>query len=391
MAGKDGCAAVTEQEQQEALALLKDFLAIPTVNSVDDEGALARHIARCIQNAGIPCTLQAIDGKRSNVVAELEGASPETVVLCGHLDTVPYGNLDEWDTPPSEPVLSGNRLFGRGASDMKSGLAAMVFALVKLAREGVRPQSCLRFIGTADEEKTGLGAQAAVAGGLMRGAKALLIAEPTNGDLGTAGKGCLWLRFRVQGNTAHAAYPAEGSSAVEGALKIRDAVRAYAERFSAPLLGGPTVTITGIHAGIANNMVPDACDLLLDIRTVPGMEHPAFFRHLETVLEQLRTGSPACRAELEVLGDRIPVGVPEGHPLVRAFTGLVQRAAGETPGLTGIHFFSDASILVRDCPDIPVLLFGPGDQRLAHKPNESVDIGLYFKAIDVYYEACRQL
>ena len=162
------------------------------MNGADNEGAVAEFIANYLKEKHIDAFVQQIDETHANIIAKLEGKSSETVVWNGHLDTVPYGNTEEWNTDPSIPVERNGRIYARGASDMKSGLAAMVYLLGEIGESGEKPEQTILFLGTCDEEKSGLGAEKILEEIDLSSGSLLLIGEPTGCKLGVAQKGCIW-------------------------------------------------------------------------------------------------------------------------------------------------------------------------------------------------------
>ena len=143
-----------------AVELLKELLTIRSVNGRDDEGAVAEYLCKYFEQSGISAHIQRIDATHANVLAELEGESDDAPIFWnGHLDTVPYGDTGEWKTDPAVPVERDGFLYGRGASDMKSGLAAMVYALCEYKKSGRPVPHTIHFLGTCDEEKGGIGAR----------------------------------------------------------------------------------------------------------------------------------------------------------------------------------------------------------------------------------------
>ena len=235
--------------KKDAVDLLKQVLEIPSVNSKDEEGAVAEFLARYFQEHGVEASVQRIDATHANVIAFVPGIDEtRTVIWNGHLDTVPYGNVDEWDTDPSKAVEKDGKLFARGTSDMKSGLTAMVYALCHL--DG-KPACNIQFLGTCDEEKNGLGAEMVLKESKMADAEWMLVGEPTGMKLGVAQKGCLWLEICINGKTGHGAYPKEGANAVACAVRIANAVQEYVEQFEHELLGASTAQITMIQGGVA--------------------------------------------------------------------------------------------------------------------------------------------
>lgn len=360
---------------------LKKVLSIPSVNGVDDERNIARFLVDYLKECGVDAMLQEIDSKHANVIAVLEGKTDGKVIWNGHLDTVPYGKLSQWHTDPSEPVKKNGCIYARGASDMKSGLAAMVYTLGNMKQKGHVPAKTIYFFGTCDEEKGGLGAARIVEEAWMEDASLLLIGEPTGCALGVAQKGCIWTRLKLYGKTSHGAYPEEGINAVEYGIRIFQAFKPRVEQHEHLLLGNATVQITEINGGIAPNMTPDTAEMVFDIRTVPGMEEAEVLAWLEEACDTCRvlTGQK-LKVEIEVLNHRIPIGIDSSHPWVKKFEWELNCEYASSKK-TGINYFTDASILVQDTPEIPVLLLGPGEPGMAHQPNEYVEIDQYLRYI----------
>lgn len=376
--------AMTEQEKREARELLEQVLAIPTVNGVSKEIDLARHLETYFKGYGISAWVQPLDEKRGNLIAEVEGKNREiTVIWNGHLDTVPYGSREEWESDPQTPVLREGRMYARGASDMKSGLAAMVSALCQMKKAGKEPLYTLRFIGTCDEEKNGYGAGCIVEEGLLGTPRAILIGEPTDNTLGIVQKGCLWLKLSFSGRTSHSAYPSRGTNAIQQGLEICTELRAFIHGFSHPLLGTSTAEITGIGGGVAPNMIPDTCEVTMDIRLTPGLTEEAVLHHVN-VLYTERVGKVGDSLQMvcEALNRRMALETPEDNPWVQQMKTSVEMCGG-IPSFIGANYFTDASVFAKENKDIPVLLFGPGNPQMAHQPNEYVEMSRYEEAIEV--------
>lgn len=377
---------MTDYNMDKAYALLVKLLEIPSVNSHDREQCVAEYIASYFQEHGIEASVQYIDDTHANVEAFVPGRdSGRTILWNGHLDTVPYGSLEEWRTDPASAVLEDGKLYARGASDMKSGLAAMVYALCH-AQE---PPACnIQFFGTCDEEKGGAGAKAVLEKKRMREAKCLLIGEPTGMALGIAQKGCIWLELLVRGKTSHGAYPEEGISAVHHGVHMAEGLKSYVEAHSFGILGHATAQITMIQGGTAPNMTADECRILMDIRIVPGLtKEMVLSRAAELLLEEQRQAA-GLSADFSVLNFRRSIEIDENHPMSAALRRIVQ-AHGYEGGNIGINYFTDASVL-DPAGEKNVLLFGPGEPSMAHKPNEYVSVKKYEDAIRILQEFMRE-
>lgn len=374
---------------ENAVDFLKYILEIPSVNAKDKEGAVAEFLADYFKEHGIDAGVQKIDETHANVIAFVPGKNPEqTMIWNGHLDTVPYGNLEEWKTDPAKAVEKDGKIYARGASDMKSGLAAMVYALCHLKEA---PDCSIQFLGTCDEEKNGLGAEYVLKENAMADAEWMLVGEPTGMKLGVAQKGCLWLEIMIKGKTSHGAYPKEGANAVMCAVRIAESVKAYVEQFSHELLGTSSAQITMIQGGVANNMTPDQCRIVMDIRMVPGLTAEKVFACANAALEREKQTDPRFNGMFTALNDRRAIEIPDSHPMTEGMRKILKEN-GYGGEKLGINFFTDASVLDREDKK-KILLFGPGEPFMAHKPNEYVEITKYEDAIMVltkFAETCGQ-
>lgn len=360
---------------------LNEVLSIPTVNGVDDEGKLAWFLADYLKSCGVSAAVREIGPRHANVVGVLEGKTKEKVLWNGHLDTVPYGKLSEWNSQPEQPVKKCGCIYARGASDMKSGLAAMAYTLGQMKLRGHVPRQTIYFLGTCDEEKGGAGAEQAVRESLMEDVSLLLVGEPTDCRIGIAQKGCVWLKLQVHGRTSHGAYPEQGVNAVEYGLAFFQELKERMAAYRHELLGSPTVQITSISGGVAPNMTPDEAELMLDIRVVPGMDAEQILKWSQEIRETLTSQNGGrLRIELRLENYRKALETDRRQPWVGKMERALRRETGSV-SYAGVRFFTDASVLTRKRDDVPVLIMGPGQDSLAHKPNEYVEIKKYLQYI----------
>lgn len=376
-----------DEMMNRAVDLLMDVLAIPSVNGKDDEGRIAEYLCAYFQRQDIFAEVHRRDDSHANVYACLEGENKERAILWnGHLDTVPYGNVQEWNTDPKKPVIINHKIFGRGASDMKSGLCAMVFALCEYKKSGKRIPYTIHFAGTCDEEKNGLGARMALEGLTKKTFDSILIAEPTGLKMGIAQKGCIWLEISVNGKTSHGAYPEEGCNAVAHGFQFASHLKERVETYGHPVLGKATANITKMDGGIAPNMIPDRAAVMMDIRLVPSLTEKKLLDIIEDVTA-IEEGKAEGRLKIRcrLVNSRRAIEAPDKGWLKER---LYKSADRERliPETVGIHFFTDASILAEKELGTEVLLFGPGEPNMAHKPNEYVEIEKYEKSVRIFTE-----
>lgn len=373
------------EQREDAVLFLKEVLNIASVNGRDDEGKVAEYLQKYFQSHGIASFVDRIDGRHANVHAFLEGEDTTTEIWNGHLDTVDYGNLGIWETNPREVVEKNGKIYARGASDMKSGLAAMVYVLCHLPK---RPKRSIQFIGTCDEEKGGLGARKILEKEQMKLAEILLISEPSAMDLALAQKGCLWLKVKVKGKTGHGAYPEQGVNAIHFLYEMAKELRVYIEGFGHYLLGDSTLQINQIQGGIVPNMTADNCEAVLDIRMVPSLTADMVLARAEQILQTLKQEKPALDMRFEVMNQRRAIEIAQEEREVQKLRQMIEKR-GYQPKPIGINYFTDASILVQNELVQKVLICGPGEPELAHQPNEYVEIRKYLDYIEVLKEyAC---
>lgn len=371
-----------KQFEQEAEKFLMQILEIQSVNHTSGEYELACFIANYLKACGVNAITQKIDETRANVIAVIEGKTDEKIVWNGHLDTVPYGKLSEWITDPRKPIKKNGCLFARGASDMKSGLAGMVFVLGYMKKNGYIPKQTIYFIGTCDEERDGLGAQAALKEGIMENASMLLIGEPTGCATGVAQKGCLWLKMKLNGKTCHGAYPEKGVNAIEYGFLIYEYLRRKLEQYYHPILGKSSIQITMVSGGIVPNMIPDDAEFMFDIRMTPEVTSEQIKGWSENIVAELRKSENRLRVKFEVMNDRPALENKNDDKWIKKLDWEILCEKMEVRH-TGINYFTDASILARDFPDLSVILFGPGEACMAHQPDEYVEIEKYLKYIKI--------
>lgn len=383
--------------EDEAMQLLQTFIETDTQNPPGQEHQLAEKIQAFLKNRTkpdddslmlkfVPCR----ETGRDSLLARLKGRGERPpIILCGHMDTVPIGDASAWQHDPMLFTLADGRVYGRGTSDMKSGLAAIVYAFGEAVRQGKIPAGDIYLAATADEESSGLGAAALVPYlPLMDGT--VYIAEPTHNDLGICAKGTLWLKINCHGRTAHGAYPERGINAIVAAYRVQERLKAICQQYHHELLGKTTCTMTGIHGGVKTNMVADTCTLTLDVRTTPDVSNAEICTALDDILENMMKETVGLKLSYEVLNNRPAVQIASDSPEVKAFAAIIKGQTGRIPLNKGIKFFSDASIFVQSAPQVRCVQFGPGCENNAHIVDEYVELAYYFQSILCYNELLKQ-
>ena len=366
-------------DADEAIGLLAECVRTETINPPGNEERMTALLARRLEREGVAVEVQPLSSGRANLLARVSGTGGgPSLVLSGHTDTVPPGEMP-WNHAPWAAEREGDRLYGRGACDMKSGLAAMAMALLLLRRAGTALRGDLVLAASAGEEVDCLGARAFVEAGALQGAGAIVVGEPTGGEVAIAHKGALWLRLVTRGRTAHGSMPNQGVNAL---LRMHEVVaRLRSLRLppdSHPLLGPATMSVNTIHAGQSMNVVPDRCELGIDIRTVSARGHETIERDIRAAVADL--GFPV---EVEVLTKRPPVETDPESPIVRQALGLAAALGTGAREAVGCVYFTDASVY-QEALRVPVIIYGPGEAPLCHQPDEWVSLAKYLNAIRFY-------
>jgi succinyl-diaminopimelate desuccinylase len=360
-----------------AVDLALELVRLDTINPPGRERVAADLLAPRLEAAGLTVTRHEHARGRTSLVARLAGTSDRPALcMTGHLDTVPLGGAP-WTAEPFGELRDG-RLHGRGASDMKGGVAAIVLAAERLAAEGPLAAG-LELVLCAGEETGCEGARHLAEQGALGRAGAVLVAEPTGGVPHVAHKGVLWVRASAQGVAAHGSAPQLGRNAI---YPLARAVAALAEiELQAPphpLLGRPTLSVGTIAGGTTVNVVPDRAEAAIDIRTVPGMTTAA-------ILERLAAAA-GPEVALEPRVDLAPVVTEPDDPFAR----LCLDVSGERPPPHGLAYFTDAAALAPAYGGPPTIIWGPGEAAQAHQTDEWADAALIDAAADAFTEVARR-
>jgi acetylornithine deacetylase len=344
------------------IELLKDLVAINSVNPSlvpggAGESGVADRVAADLREAGLDVELAEAAPGRPNVFGVLDtGRRGPSLMLCGHSDTVGVEGMHN----PFDPVVRDGRLYGRGAQDMKGGVAAILAAARQLAAapSGLGGQVIVAIV--VDEEYASLGAEAAVR---SWSADAAVVAEPTDLAIAVGHKGFEWVEVTTHGVAAHGSRPDEGVDAIVMMGRVLREIEALEQDFMAgtphPLLGRPSVHASLIQGGRELSTYPDRCTVAIERRTVVGDPEQALHHEVAAALERLRDADPQFRAEAQATFDRPPYLTPEGHALPR----LLRDALGARRTSVGaMSFWTDAAIL--GTAGIPSVVFGPGGAGL---------------------------
>jgi succinyl-diaminopimelate desuccinylase len=312
------------------------------------------------------------------------------LLYTGHLDVVPVG-AEAWVHAPFGGEVAEGKLWGRGASDMKGGDAAMIAATQVLAAADVPLKGDLILAFTAGEEGEQLGATALADRLQSAPLQAVVVAEPSYNDVYIAEKGAFWLKITTYSKSAHGSMPERGQNAIMmmvALLRELDSLTVPYEEH--PLLSDFTCSVDTISGGVATNVVSGQCEITIDQRTVLGQDHQAIVRRVEELVADLGERMPGVRASVDVINDRIPVATSPDEPVVRRFYDIVDTVTGKRPEPKGVNYYTDGVVFAPEL-EAPIIICGPGKARLAHQPDEYVETNKLVESARIFTLAAAQL
>jgi succinyl-diaminopimelate desuccinylase len=373
---------------EDVLSLTEQLIAIGShADAPGREAEIGRFLVGWFRDRGIDAELQPVDGDRSNVIARVSGGDGSSLLLNGHLDTVPAGEMPDAFAPRIEDGV----LWGRGACDMKGAIAAMCCAMAAIAGDEASLRSGglagdLIFAGTVDEESGSLGVKALIDSGFT--ADYAVVGEPTSLRVAVAHKGSCFVKVTLTGRGAHGSCPEQGVNAASYAarivLAIEEELRPRLAKRTHPLLGASTVSIGRICGGTQPNIVAERCEVEVDRRYLPGEGSPV--PEIREIVASICGGVEALRYDVVEMPmtsrvPHVPLGTsPESRlPLAAA---AVCAEAGLPTEPIGVTYWSDGGHLAAS--GIETIVLGPGDIADAHGPRDRVAIDELTAAVDLY-------
>lgn len=353
------------------ILLTQKFLAFNTINPPGNEGSIARFTGDMLAAEGFSITYHEFGKNRLHLVAEKGiSARKHPIVLSGHFDTVSLG-AQEWSSDPFTGEIRDGKIRGRGSSDMKGALAAMIISATEAMKHDV--PGGIRIIFSAGEELGCQGISQMAADNLIPGnASAVIVGEPTGNIPAIGHKGALYLNATARGKTAHSSMPHMGENAI---YKVADAItRIRNTDFGAEqdhLLGFPTLNIGKISGGMNINSVPDHAEFTIDVRSTTKMDHGTIFNMISSAAGKEIT--------FEKLVDIGPVFTPIDHPFVKTVNSFCNGS-----GLPyTLPYLTDGAVLQK-VYKAPVVILGPGEPDQAHKTDEWCDIAKLEESVNIY-------
>ena len=358
--------------------LTRELLAFNTINPPGMERACTRHLGSLLEAVGFTVEYHEFAEARTSLIARIGGSDAKPpICFTGHVDIVPLG-AKPWSHDPFAGETDGDRLYGRGSTDMKSGIAAFVVAALELARDLERGPGLLLVI-TAGEEIGCEGARYLADQQLLGRAGAIVVAEPTGNYPYVGHKGLAWFEIETHGVTAHGSMPEVGDNAIVKMARVIDDLG----RFRFPLeshavMGKPTLNVGTIRGGLNTNSVPDEACITVDTRTVPGIDHTHLCKSLEALL------APRGATVRKIVDCASLYTEPSDEWVQRVFAACTPFLDGRPTPKT-ITFSTDGADLKRGFGGaVPAVVLGPGEPMLAHQTDEWCSTARIEQSVDLF-------
>ena len=378
----------TADDEDFAWRLTRELVMIDSSDPGAYEGEIERYIKELVKARLAELDVPALDAVkvdelevlpgRCNLMITVPGTSdePRLVYIC-HMDTVTLGDGWDADLDPLAATVRNGRLYGRGACDMKSGLACALTTLFdlfdRIACDGALPRRGFSLICSVDEEDFMRGVETAIDAGWVGAGEWVLDTEPTDGQIQVAHKGRTWFEIEVDGVTAHASQPWKGADAVAGMAEVVTGIRnAFKQLPEHTELGPSTVTFGQVEGGYRPYVVPDRAKLWVDMRLTPPTDTATATKIVEGAIARAEAEVHGCHGRYVITGDRPAIERDPASPLLAALS----KAAAATTGTEAVVGFftgyTDTAVIAGKTGNVNCMSYGPGSLALAHKPNEYV-------------------
>ncbi|OER29504.1 ArgE/DapE family deacylase [Listeria monocytogenes] len=369
-------------ERERKIQILKDIVNIDSTKGHEEQ--VANYLQKLFAEYGIESEKVQYDVDRASLVSEIGSNDGKVLAFSGHMDVVDAGDVSKWKFPPFEAAEHEGKIYGRGATDMKSGLAAMIIAMIELHEEKQKLNGKIRLLATVGEEVGELGAEQLTQKGYADDLDGLIIGEPSGHRIVYAHKGSINYTVKSTGKNAHSSMPEFGVNAIDNLLLFYNEVEKFVKSIDATneILGDFIHNVTVIDGGNQVNSIPEKAQLQGNIRSIPEMDNETVKQVLVKIINKLNK-QENVNLELIFDYDKQPVFSDKNSDLVHIAKRVASDIVKEEIPLLGISGTTDAAEFTKAKKAFPVIIFGPGNET-PHQVNENVPVENYLEMIDVY-------
>jgi len=371
---------MNDEEKKELNELLQGLIQIKSVNPPGNENQIANFIKKFLLKNNINSELVPLEEGRSSVIAKIEGKEERNITLCGHIDTV-REKEEDWTKPVFQGLIENGKMYGIGASDMKGGVAAILYAVALLKRRGIISKKSIQIVLTADEEWEYRGAKNLVEGDYFDHTDFLIIAEPSNLQVSTGEKGELWIKAKFYGKSAHGSTPEVGvNTIIPGSEFVVNVTERYEKIFETDSFWGKTsLNIGQFHGGVQVNIVPNYSEIQLDFRVISEEDEKKVVELVRKAGEEIAKKYKVQFTE-EIFNYHLPIFTSSDNPYVEKF---LQAAGAREVIIT--KYCTDGATIV-PIKKMPFIIFGPGNIAQAHQNDEYIKLESLYRAVDTFIE-----
>lgn len=369
---------MNDVEKKELNELLQGLIQIKSVNPPGNENQIANFIREFLLKNNIHSELVPLEEGRSSVIAKIEGKEERNITLCGHLDTVRVKEED-WTKPAFQGLIENGKMYGRGTSDMKGGVAAILYAAALLKRRCIAPKKTVQLALTADEEWGYKGAKLLTDKGYFNRTDFLIITEPSNLRVSTGEKGELWIGAKFYGKSAHGSTPEVGvNTIIPGSEFVANVTEKYEKIFEAdPFWGKTSMNVGQFHGGVQVNIVPNYSEIQFDFRVISEKDKERVIELVRKTGEKIAQKYKVHFTE-EIFNYHPPIFTSPDNPYVEKFL----QAAGAREVIITKYCTDGATII--PTKKMPFIIFGPGDIAQAHQNDEYIELESLYRAVDIF-------